>query len=759
MRLITFGGLSIRNVDEPATEVALQRRPLIVLAIIAASGPTGLTRDKIVSLLWPDAEQARHALDQALTSVRRALGPDVVRGTATGLAYDASVVSYDVVDFDDAVAAGDVERVVACYAGAFLDGVAVSGAAEFDRWVDGQRAIRQRQAVGALEKVARAAAARGDWAGAIGYWERRLVLDPISAQGTVGFMRALAAAGDRARALEVARVYEMMVRQELDVAPDPSVTALVEQLRSAAPSPAASPAPSPAPSPERAPASNPEPALAPRDNRGRRWRWGVAVVGVLAIAALVWIGRARNAVPMALTVAPSIAVLPLVNMTPAAGGDYLSDGLTEELITALAKVPFLHVCARTSAWVYKGKAADVRDIGRALGVSSVLEGSVQQTGRRLRVTVQLIDARNGYHLWSEQYDRTLDDSFALQDDITRAIVAALTTQFAGHNLVAPPARPAVKPDAYLLYLQGRYAWHERTAESLHRAVRAFEQALAIDSTYAAAYAGLADVYVVLPIYEAVPEATAYTRAIGAARHALALDSTLAGPYAALGEVYQRLYDWDAALVEFRRALALNPSDATVHQWYGKCLAEHGALVDGEAEVRQALALDPLSAVTGYNLGQILFWEHRYADAERALHATLAVRPTFYQAHTILGLIAAADNRPRDAIAELRRVVESERQRVSDDVALLAYGYAVAGVRDTAATLLHGVVSDTAHAAVSAADAAIAYMALGQTDTAFMWFSRAVETHDSDLEAFIQSPTVAGLTEDRRFAALRAAMHE
>jgi TolB-like protein/DNA-binding SARP family transcriptional activator/Flp pilus assembly protein TadD len=757
-RLLTFGGLSVRRVDEPSTEVPLQRRPLIALAIIAASGTNGLTRDKLVALLWPDADQARHALDQALTSVRRALGPEIVRATATGLAYNATLVPADVVDFDDAAAAGDAEATVACYTGPFLDGVGVSGATEFDRWVDAQRLRRQRQASAALDKLAQTSEALGEWDAAVALWERRLAFDPISAQGTVGLMRALATRGDRARALEVSRVYESLVRQELDIAPDPSVTALVDELRTVPPRTAAPTAGAVAPP---SLPTGTVPLSPPAHGRPGHWGLVVAAVALVAAAGVMSIIRSGGTDPIRLAPpsSPSIAVLPLVNLTPAEQGDYLSDGLTEDLITALAKVPFLHVCARTSAWVYKGKAADVRDIGRALGVSSVLEGSVQQTGHRLRVTVQLIDARNGYHLWSEQYDRTLDDSFALEDDITRAIVGALTIRFAGQGLVAPRPRPAVNPDAYLLYLQGRYAWHERSAESLQRAVRAFGQALAIDSTYAAAYAGLADAYAVLPIYESVPETTAYAQAIRAARHALALDSTLASPHAALGVAYQRLYDWDQALVEYRRALALNPNDATAHQWYGKCLAEHGALVEGEAEVRRALLLDPLSAVTGYNLGQILFWEHRYPEAERALRSALAVRPTFYQAHTILGLIAAADGRPRDAVAEFHQVVASERARVPDDLAFLAYGYAIAGQRDSAVTLIHAVVTDTGRAAVSAADVAIAYMALGRMDTAFLWFDRAVLTHDSDLEAFMQAPTLAGLTGDRRFAALRTAVHE
>jgi TolB-like protein/DNA-binding SARP family transcriptional activator len=747
-RLVTLGGLTI------TPNAALQRRPLIVLAIMAATGQVGITRDKLISLVWPDREidKARNLLDQALLAVRRAFGSEVVRTTATGLVYDALCLPCDVVEFDEAVRANDPTRAITCYTGAYLDGVTLPDAPEFEHWTDGQRSRRIREACVALEALARSAGARGDQPVAASLWERRLALDPLSSQATVELMRALGAAGELARALDVARVHAALIHEQLEAPPDVSVTALSEEMRRQRGPPTSAQATVRLPPV----ASGPPPAQAPPALPRRRSRISLVVATTLVagvVAVFLTLQSSKHIGALTVPSAASIAVLPFANFTPTSADEYLSDGLTEELITALGKVPSLHVCARTSAWTFKNKPTDVRDIGRALGVASVLEGSVQRTANRLRVTVELIDTRAGYQLWGEQYDRTLDDVFKVEDEITHAVVGALAMR-----LTADEHAPA-DPDAYLLYLQGRYAWHERTAESLHRAVRDFELAIAKDPRYAPAYAGLADVYVVLPLYESTPAPIAYGDAIVSAQRALALDSTLAGPHATIGFARQRLYQWDSALAEYRRALAFNSNDATAHQWYGKALAERGDLVAGEAEVRRALSLDPLSAVTAYNLGQILFWRHRYTDAESALNAALGIRATFYQAHTVLGLIAAADGRARAAIAEFRQVVATERQREPDDLALLGYAYALVGARDTAITLLHEVLSDTALTPVSATDIATLYLGLGQRDSAFVWLERAVTQFDSDLEAFIPSPTFAPLAHDARFSRLRAEIHE
>jgi TolB-like protein len=275
---------------------------------------------------------------------------------------------------------------------------------------------------------------------------------------------------------------------------------------------------------------------------------------------------------------PSVAVLPFTNLSPEPGNEYFSDGMTEELITALGKVAGLRVVARTSAFAFKGRNADVREIGHALNVGTVLEGSVRRAGHRLRVTAQLINVADGYHLWADEYDRELRDVFQVQDELARAIVGALRVPL---QLMALPDSALVRvatadPGAHDLYLQGRVFWNQRTPSALQTAARYFERAIARDSTYAEAYAGLAEAYVLLPEYADAPPRETFAKVKAAALRALTLDSTLGQAHAALGYAYMR-YDWDwrGAEREFRRAVALTPSYPTAHQWYALYLITVG----------------------------------------------------------------------------------------------------------------------------------------------------------------------------------------
>ncbi|MBX6332002.1 MAG: tetratricopeptide repeat protein, partial [Gemmatimonadaceae bacterium] len=486
------------------------------------------------------------------------------------------------------------------------------------------------------------------------------------------------------------------------------------------------------------------------------------VLVITAAGVLGWRATHPRRAP-AITLPPlpqaSIAVLPFVNMSARPEEDYFSDGMTEELITTLSRLPGLRVAARTSSWMFKGRATDVREIGRELGVATVLEGSIRRTDTRLRISAQLIDARNGYQMWTQEFDRGEGDVFAIQDDIAEAIVSALATQFNVHPLPLPP-RMTPSPETYELYLRARYAWRQRTTPALLEAVRLFREVIRRDPRYAPAYAGLGACYVVLPLYSThVTSLEMYARADDAATHAMQLDSTLSEPYAILGLVRARRYDWRGAEEAYRTAIARNPNDATAHQWYGKALTQQGRVVDGEREVRRALALDPFSAVIRYNLGQTLLVARRYDDAAAALEGALAQAPDFVAARTVLGLVRDAQGRPRDALRELQAVVHSESRRNADNLALLAYAYARAGIRDTAQQLLAEALRARARLPrVSATDIAVAYLGLGEHDRAFTWLERARVEHDSDLEAFVPSPLLGPLRGDPRFVRLETEMH-
>jgi TolB-like protein/DNA-binding SARP family transcriptional activator/Tfp pilus assembly protein PilF len=805
-RLITFGGLTLAKDGEPFAPPTIQRRQLALLALLAVAGRSGISRDKLVAYLWPEreADKARNLLDQALRAARRTFGQDVFASLPTALALNRDILGTDVTEFDEAIAASAWERAVELYTGPFLDGVFINDAPEFERWSEGERSRRAHSQARALESLAAAADAASDPGRAIGWWRRLVQAEPLSARYAIGLMRALAAAGDRSGALEFARVYEALVRQELSVPPDRAVTELAETLRSAPPGgvrPPIAPPPASRPAaaavatvPEPATAS-PVPALSSRANGSgagqirrdtpaavmaalppstrvpiRRLAFAGAVVVIVASAGVALARRseqqfadsalrADSGAPGQLTddaavASRSIAVLPFVNLGDAQT-NYFSDGFSDEVITGISQLPGLRVAARTSSFAFRDKQTDAIEIGRRLNVGLVLEGSVQRDANRLRVISKLINARTGMVMTSFTYDGAVSDVFTAQDSITRQLVSRLRTA-----LDSAPSRVSTRRhhdfDAYQLYLQGRYAWRQRTGESLLRAARFFDLALAKDPRYAEAYAGRADVYAVLPLYLAVTTNEMYRKAEEDARRAIELDSALAEPYATLGFMHARRYQWPDAEREFRHAIARDPNYATAHQWFGKMLGTSGKLREAEAELLRALELDPLSPVIHYNLGQNLLWQRRYDDAVAVLEKVLTLDATFYPARTVLGYVRIAQGRPADAVAELRRVLDTDR--TTDDRAVLAFAQAVAGQRDSATAALAGILREAQRSPVSAADIALVYIGLGDHDRAFTWLDKALATHDSDLEAFIQSPTLDPLRNDRRFAALRRAMN-
>ena len=383
---------------------------------------------------------------------------------------------------------------------------------------------------------------------------------------------------------------------------------------------------------------------------------------------------------------PSVAVLPLVNLSPDRENEYFSDGMTEELITALGKVEGLRVAARTSAFAFKGTDADVREIGAKLNVGTVLEGSVRRAGRRLRLSAQLVSTKDGYHIWSEEYDRELADVFAVQDELARAIVGALRV-----TLQRPAGAALVKAgtadlEAHDLYLQGRFQWNQRTYQSLPQAVRYFERAIARDSGYAEAWAALAEAYVLLPIYGASPTAFAHPRARTAALRALALDSTLGTAHAALGvsrEQYE--YDWAGAERELRRALALDPGSATAHQWYAEYLSVVGRDAEARREAERAVALDPLSPIVRVDQALTLARGRHFDEAIAVLRQVVETDPDFSAARNQLGWVYLGAGRLQEAKAELEAAVRMSNGR--SGTGRLAYAYGRAGRSDSALALI------------------------------------------------------------------------
>ena len=451
--------------------------------------------------------------------------------------------------------------------------------------------------------------------------------------------------------------------------------------------------------------------------------------------------------------AQSVAVLPFVNLSGDTAYEYFSDGMTEELIDALVQVPGLQVPARTSAFVFKGKTGDIREIGRRLNVSTVVEGSVRRSGTRLRVAAQLIKVADGYHLWSATYERELRDVFAVQDEISRAIVQALQLK-----LAPAPVRPE-NLEAYQLYLKGRLFLNKGTAEGFNRALEFFSAAIAQDSGYARAYAGLADVYEELLTQRYLARAEAYPKVRAAAERAVALDSQLAEAYSSRGRIRRNEWDWSGAEQDLRRAVALNPGYAFGHVWYGRFLVEQGRSTEGIREARRAAELDPLSPLVLLSYSFVLFNARQYGPAAEQARKALELEPTSVLGHERLGVAYLFQDRFADAIREFQTALGllGGRGREAPNLSRLGYTYARAGRRPEALQMLDQVKAlATSGENVTggyATSLAELYAGLGDKDQAFAWLARAYEEHDFTLTNLRVYPFFDPLRSNPRFKQL------
>src|SRR5256712_12039672 len=300
-----------------------------------------------------------------------------------------------------------------------------------------------------------------------------------------------------------------------------------------------------------------------------------------------------------------IAILPFAILSADPNDRYFADGMTEELISTVSRIGELSVISRTSVMRYKDTVMPTGDIGRELSAGSLLEGSVRKAGNKVRITTQLIDAKNDKHVWSQSYDRDLTDIFAIQGDIAEQVAGALKVKLLSKEKEALEQEPTNSPESYSLYLKGRYLWNERTRESVKKAIRYFEEAVRQDANFALAYSGLADCYLVLvdqslmDLKEGVPKVRSLLD------KALEANSRLAEAHASLGNLHVDEWDWSMAEAEFKRAIELNPNYATAHQWYSIMLASTDRQEEGIAEVRMALRLDPASAIVNMNIANQL----------------------------------------------------------------------------------------------------------------------------------------------------------
>ena len=514
---------------------------MALLAVLALARGRPVTRDRIIALLWPESgsERARPQLSDTLYILRSALNADVVRSVADGLVLNVDAISSDVGLFERLLDEGRLEAAVEQFAGPLLDGFHLSDAVEFERWLDAERTRLGQRYASALESLAHENEVHERFAAAATWWRRLAAHDPYSGRVALRLMRALEAAGDRGAALQHARVHTTLLREELEAEPDADVMAFAERLRLEPPARSAPQvaAVQPArPLPER----DPDPAPPTPVKRPTRAYASIAAGLVLVLAIVGMYGMRRAGLAAAPPAARSVGVLPFVNMSPDPDNAYFSDGLSEQIISALSRIDGLRVAARTSSFALRDGKLDVRAIGATLGVAAVLEGSVRKNGQRLRVTAQLIDASTGYHLWSHDYDVELADIVTVQEQIATAIAGALELRLARVETAQDRRTPNL--EAYDLYLRGLYLRNTLSADGLRQAAQFFDRAIELEPGFALAYAAKASVVAPLIYFGHV----AWEEGVGQQRvlvkRALELDPTLGEAYAGFGhpEVVLRL---------------------------------------------------------------------------------------------------------------------------------------------------------------------------------------------------------------------------
>jgi TolB-like protein/Flp pilus assembly protein TadD len=486
-------------------------------------------------------------------------------------------------------------------------------------------------------------------------------------------------------------------------------------------------------------------------SRGGAWIY-VVVIGAAFSIGLFFVGRytARTGrVQTSELSEKSIAVLPFENLSEEKGNAYFAEGIQDEILARLAKIADLKVISRTSTQKYKSAPDNLREIAKQLAVANILEGSVQKAADQVRVTVQLINATTDVHLWAETYDRKLTDIFGVESEIAKTIADTLQARLSGTEVNAIVKRHTENTQAYQFYLKGRFFWNKRNTAELQKALTYFEQSVREDPNYALAYSGIADVYVLLPLFSGANPADAYPKAKEAANKAVALDPSLAEPHAALGLI-GAVFDFAQSLREFEEAVALNPNYATAHHWLGNSLLECiGDFDRSIAELKRALELDPLSIAINVDLGYSYYFAGRYQEAITQIRKALDLEPDSYYAHYNLGQALELSGDLAGAIAEYEKSVALDNDPYP--LALLGHAQALAGNRDAASKILQQLALSSRY--VPDYSVGLIHLGLGDKNQALDWFEKSFAKRQPDMNTIHFDPLLKPLHGDPRFEQL------
>ena len=756
----TLGSVGLRGADghaAAARTIPGQTKRLALLAYLALAENGGFRRrDSIIGLLWPelDDHHARGALRQGLHSLRRVIGEDaiVTRGESE-VGVNSSRLWCDAVAFENHHREGEHEAALVLYHGDFLEGFFVSGAAsEFEHWVETRRASLRHAASSSAWLLAEKKRHDGDIEESAVLARKGAALAPTEEAASARLMEFLDTLGDRHGALAVHDELVTRLRSEYDTVPSPETEALVQRVRSRT-------APSELMGQRTLPKAGVPGALLPlgsgaldRSLPAPRVKRFFGAGAFLVAAAAVFILAARFS-PGSEPV-HSVAVMPLEDLNADTSTAYVADGITDQLITDLAQGGVLQVINRRTMMAYRGSGKTPREIASALHTDAVVSGTIQVFGDTVHMTAQLVLARDDRAIWAQTFEGSRGDLLRMQREAARALTRQMKIALAPNSRSLPAAK-GMNPDALDLYIRGRYYWNKR-GPGLLRSIELFTQALDIDPEFALAWSGMADAYVQLGYASLLAPSDAFPKARAAAAKAIARDSTLAEPHATLAFV-KLYYDWDwkGAQAEFDRALQLNPSYATGHEWYALYLAAMGRFDEARAQALRAQELDPLATAIGGTAGWVQYYAGRNAEAGAELDIVLRQDTAFALGHFYRGRAyeAAGDN----AAALAQYAATGPLHGWVPTIAAEGHVYGRQNRTAEANSVLRRLDSLSRKQYVTAYGVALVHAGLGQRDSAFAWLNRGLQERTHWMVWLNRDPRWQSLRADARFKHLTLLM--
>ncbi len=757
LQVKALGGLAVEREGRRVLGAAAQPRRLALLAMIARAGPRGISRDRLQSTLWPEAddESGRNALKQALYALRRDAGAGELFLGTREIQLNPDEVRCDVVEFEELVRRGELERAAARYEGAFLDGFRLSAVPEFENWMEDERVAIERTLIAALTRLAATARQRRDVTQLVQWMRRRAALEPLNARVTVELMQALLDAGDQTAALQQARIYEALVAQALDMPPDATVLALVRDIREgrvvvATPAHGATIAATTTTDASTAPpsgtgtASNASTASRANGHAVRPSGEHDAERASVAASPAFAPRRARDDGALIVSLAPFSAI------PDDAAVRAFRDGLREELLSAFARIAGVRVIGRATPTSNEsvGEAA----LAGAPGDRSaaVLEGSVRVADDRVRVTARLLDPDGGV-AWSKRFDRPMSNALALQDDLATSIAEA--SERALREAAGLPRAPSARARADELYAAGMRAWTPQGA-GLGQGLEQFRQAVAIDPSHARAHAALAESYTQLAFFGFFPARRAAVLVDAESREAMRLAPDLAESHLARGTSLLWVErEFEAGIAELVRALEINPTLIVAQARLAFVQLCH----DGPLDTGRDVALRAATAVGASGLSRVMYGQQllaagRIDDAIEALHAAIDVEaPSFLAYHWLCAAYVESGRGSEAVAAAVAEASLSDRHPWS--LTSLIIASALAGQRRRAETLLATLESRAATSYVQSSQLGLARAALGDLDGGMAHLERAVDEHDPSMMMVRTFPMFAPFRAHPRFRAL------